>query len=391
MFTETYDKKFDFTNATDSQEADSTYVMQGAAEEKALDIYHLIYAPTFNCNLRCKHCYLPEHGKDLLPKDVTLRLVDEWNEIVLKERGQYGGIFHVKGGEPFVVPYLWDIIDRLAELQSLRLMMTTNGTFLDDDIFRRLSECNDALDGHVAIIVSLDGATEETHSILRGEKHFTKTLNFIECLRKYGLTSYLNCVVHTGNIHELSSYINIAKSLGVSQVNFLPFVPRGIGASFRQLQIPHLDVYQRLSAIYENSDRNSRELLAGSMPHIKNMETYGRRQISPECVAAYRGLLYITPDGAVSSCPNMVFPEFSVGKISQHSLKEIMSGLSSLHERIKEHNAPYTCSGEKILYQRNDDRENQVSLVSVQNSLVNKGNGAFESGTSMSYCFNRNY
>ena len=32
--------------------------------------------------------------------------------MVMDERGQYKGIFHIKGGEPFVVPYLWDVIDR---------------------------------------------------------------------------------------------------------------------------------------------------------------------------------------------------------------------------------------------------------------------------------------
>src|SRR5215510_12407647 len=107
--------------------SDGNYVMQGLATERRLDTYHLILAPTHACNLRCKHCYLPDHGGRLLNEDIAMRLVDEWSDITLEERGAFQGIFHVKGGEPFVVPYLGKIMARLVALQSLRLMLTTNG------------------------------------------------------------------------------------------------------------------------------------------------------------------------------------------------------------------------------------------------------------------------
>lgn len=367
------------------------YVMQGKAKEKTLDIYHLILAPTYACNLRCKHCYLPDHGRTILPKDVVLRLVDEWSEIVLVERGEYGGIFHVKGGEPFMVPYLWDITNRLVELKSLRFMITTNGTFVEDDIFKRLRDCSDALKGHVAIIVSLDGATEETHTILRGKRQFAKILRFLKELRKYGLTFYLNFVLHKGNIYELSAYIDLAKEYGAAQINFLSFIPRGIGSGFCQFQVPHFEVYRQLDAIYKNGDGKTKELLTGSLPHIKHHEALGRCQTSGECVAAYRGLLYITPNGNTYTCPNIVFPEFSVGNIFRQSLKEISENLKALRQELRNHNRPYTCTGEKILYEKNDDVENQVSLKNFQNNCENTGEEKSNNGVLMSYCYNRNY
>ena len=33
---------------------DKTYVMKGQYSEKSLETYHLILAPSFACNLRCK-------------------------------------------------------------------------------------------------------------------------------------------------------------------------------------------------------------------------------------------------------------------------------------------------------------------------------------------------
>jgi hypothetical protein len=80
------------------KKAKKTYIMWGDSKKKALNIYHLILAPTYACNLRCRHCYLPGHAVKFLPKNIVLRLIDEWRDIVLEERGEYGGIFHIKGG-----------------------------------------------------------------------------------------------------------------------------------------------------------------------------------------------------------------------------------------------------------------------------------------------------
>jgi radical SAM protein with 4Fe4S-binding SPASM domain len=368
--------------------------MQGHVEEKSLDIYHLIFAPTHACNLRCKHCYLPDHERDLLPEQTALRLVDEWSEIVLEERGQYGGIFHVKGGEPFVVPYLWSIVDRLVELQSLRFWITTNGTFVKEDIFRRIHDCNDALDGNVTIIVSLDGASEETHAILRGKGQFYKTLEFLEGLRKHGIILHLNCVLHKENIHELSAYLDLAKENGVSQVNFLSFVPRGIGSEFRQFQLPHIEVYHHLDNLYKNGDEKTRALLLGSLPHIKNRESTAYYRTSHECVAAYRGMFYITPEGNVNTCPNIVSSEYSVGNVLQQSLREVSDNLVNLYQQLKPYSESYICTGEKILYKNNLDLANQESLRVAAEELGSntrtRDNQSLEP-VSLSYCYSRNY
>ena len=57
-------------------------------------------------------------------------------------------------------------------------MLTTNGTFSDEDTISKLVSANNELDGNLTIIVSLDGATEESNSKLRGKGHFQKALKF---------------------------------------------------------------------------------------------------------------------------------------------------------------------------------------------------------------------
>lgn len=364
-----------------------TYVMQGNAQEKALDIYHLILAPSYACNLRCKHCYLPQHDEDLLPKAVALRLIDEWQEIVLRERGRYGGIFHVKGGEPFLVPYLWDIVDRLCELQSLRLMLTTNGTIYDDQTLAKLRDCHEALEGHVTIIVSLDGATNETNKILRGDGHYSRALQFLKGLSGHGINFHLNCVVHAKNLHELSPYLDLAKEYGTSQVNFLSFTPRGFGSQLRHLQIDDSIINENLEAIYHDSDNSTQEMLTGSLPYIKHNENLGYCKTSNECVATYRGLLYIIPNGYVFACPNVVFPEYHFGNIKNDKLNKIMINQYNIHKDLKDYENKYECAGNKVFF--------KTDLLQFNNNshIIKATYGIYKHITNIgfSYCYSRNY
>lgn len=378
---------------TEVKKSNKTYIMQGNSEEKVLDFYHLIFAPTHACNLKCRHCYLPDHAKEILPKDIALRLVDEWSEIVLEERGQYGGVFHIKGGEPFVVPYLWDITDRLIELQSLHLMLTTNGTFLEEEIFRKLSNCKDAIDGHVTVIVSLDGATEETHALLRGKGQFTRTLKFIEELQNCNINFYLNCVLHKENISEISAYLALAKKYGATQVNFLSLIPRGNGAAFSNQQIPHRKLYQRLENLYQNGEDKIKTMLAGSLPDIKCRVVSDGCPTSEECVAAYRGLLYITPNGLVFTCPNITLNALSMGNVHRQNLREILKNLDSLYKQLRPYSSAYLCTGERIFYERSHDINKQASLRALIEYLDNSGDERYNhsKSTFISYCYNRNW
>jgi MoaA/NifB/PqqE/SkfB family radical SAM enzyme len=367
-----------------------TYIMQGQSSTKSLDTYHLIFAPTHACNLRCHHCYLPNHDVELIPEDVALKVMEDWSDMVLAERGQYGGIFHIKGGEPFVVPYFWSLIDRITELKNLRLMMTTNGTLCDETTLQKLQSCNKAIDGNMTIVVSLDGATEATHSILRGKGNFGKTLKFIEGLQKNKINFYLNCVLHSENIDEISAYLDLAEKFGAGQVNFLTFVPRGIGEGFSEFQLPHLTVYNHLKSLFDSSDERMRNLLAGSLPYIKWRESSGHSNTSHECVASYRGMLYITPEGNAYTCPNMVNSKFALGNIYKDSVRDISDSLKSLFEIIKKDYLSYQCVGENLLYQATENSNNILSLDRLTSHLVESSVQSNHTD-SLAYCHSRNW
>ncbi len=368
------------------------YVMQGLTSEKALDIYHLIFAPTHACNLRCKHCYLPDHDVEALPKEIAMRLVDEWSEIVLEERGPFRGIFHVKGGEPFVVPYLGDIMDRLVELQSMRLMLTTNGTFTNEKTLNKLQACHDGLSGHVTVIVSLDGASAKTHDALRGDGQFEVTTSFIRAIRARGIFTHLNCVLHGQNMHEIPAYVRLAMDLGADQINFLPLVPKGYGSTVRCLQVPHLQLHQQLQAVYDSGDECTRRLLAGSLSHIADRNKRGILAAC-ECVAAYQGLFYITPEGSVFTCPNLLNTEHSIGNVKNLSLRELCDRLPILHRKLRADgsNDRHLCTGERTLYESIGDKRNLANLREMQSALTVDSPDTSTNRVATAYCVSRNF
>ena len=233
-----------------------TYVMRGLATERALDVYHLIYAPTHACNLRCRHCYLPDHAAGHAPLERVKTLIDAWERVVVRDRGPRGGYFHLKGGEPLILPYLIDVLDLLAEKATLRFMMTTNGTTLRPGLVDSLSRLDDAVGGDVIVIVSLDGSREEVHRVLRGAGHFAASERFARVLIEADLNVHFNYVVHSGNIDDVPDFVAFAERVGATQINFLPLVPKGFGAAMGLAGVPDPEaLHGILSQLYRDGTR----------------------------------------------------------------------------------------------------------------------------------------
>lgn len=114
---------------------------------------------TNRCNLRCTYCY--EQGKNTASADLeTMRRVLE-QEMQDNRFDSFDIVFH--GGEPFME---WKLVRELSEWlwsnyshRHIRLMATTNGTLLSDEMKSWLTENRERF----ALILSLDGG-RETHN-----------------------------------------------------------------------------------------------------------------------------------------------------------------------------------------------------------------------------------
>lgn len=366
--------------------------MRGFKARRELDVYHLILAPTHACNLRCRHCYLPDHKTELLSKDVVFRVVDEWSDIVLRERGRFRGIFHVKGGEPLVVPYFSELLQHVVEKQTLWFMITTNGTLGDEQLYDQLARANQALAGHVTVVVSVDGATASTHELLRGSGQFAPTIEFIRELRSRDVQVYMNSVIHRDNLHEIPKFIAMAKALDIAQVNFLPLVPKGYGGALRSTQADHFDIHRALEIEYQKGDAETRRLMAGGLPDIHAQEKTGMLQTCSECVAAYRGLFYIKPDGTAYTCPNLEEPKFAVSNVYRESLLHASDRLTLLFKNLERArvNDRYVCTGEREKYASLADVANLASLARLQVGIA-RDISPQQEAPETAFCVSRNW
>ena len=132
------------------------------------------------CNLRCVMCgqrgdkgvlkgaFAAAEAKDIVPLATYKRLVDE----VRPKRP----VVYLWGGEPFLYPDLFPLVDYMME-SGLTVSVNTNGTFLEakaEEIVRRKWH---------ALFVSLDGF-EETNDRIRGEGSYDRVIRGFEAINR---------------------------------------------------------------------------------------------------------------------------------------------------------------------------------------------------------------
>src|SRR3989475_12720908 len=126
---------------------------------------------TAACNIACIHC-LSSSGRRR-PRELTtqqsLTLVDELAEMQVFQ-------IHFGGGEPFIYPGIWKVLERCTS-RGLVMCVSTNGTLITAERARRLKQF-----APLYFQVSLDGGTPQTNASIRGQGVFQRRLRGLELL-----------------------------------------------------------------------------------------------------------------------------------------------------------------------------------------------------------------
>ena len=181
-----------------------------------------IYA-TGACNLRCKHCFV---GHDQMSPREELS-TDEIKSVITNL--SLSGVKNITliGGEVSVFRRdLASIIDYCDE-QGINVSINTNLTE-GNTIFTLLKKRS-----LHKIVVSLDGASSETHDKMRGRGAFSKTManldNLLPILKRYNEKSCdITFVLSNLNWEDRFKIIDLAVKKGINQlnINFLKEVGR---------------------------------------------------------------------------------------------------------------------------------------------------------------------
>jgi MoaA/NifB/PqqE/SkfB family radical SAM enzyme len=126
---------------------------------------------------------------------------------------------HLQGwGEPLLHPELFDMI-QIVKAENCKASLTTNGVFLTYNKSKEL-----IIKGLDTIVISISGATRETHESIRCGSHFEQIIYNIRTLSNLKLKMrsktpklVLSFLMTKTNIKELSEAVSLAKDLGINE------------------------------------------------------------------------------------------------------------------------------------------------------------------------------
>jgi radical SAM protein with 4Fe4S-binding SPASM domain len=271
--------------------------------KQSLRIVHLKL--TDDCNLRCKYCYAKSGGKsNVLTFQELASLSSDISSLSPVVE------YVLSGGEPLLHPHCLDFAE-LVKSNGNEAHLLSNGTLIDEKNVARIAECCDL------IKISLDGATEKTHSVTRGANNFVKVTKAIDLLKKHGANVLVAMTVTRRNLHEIPKLVERYGSL----LTFQPFFHAGRGSSHTDLALSGKEYYD---ALY---------LTPGVKPMgaIEKVLSRARTRGIFKC-AIGDSEISISHNGDVFPCQMLDAPLFLAGNVHEAPLKDIYNKSKVLEE-----------------------------------------------------------
>ena len=188
----------------------------------AIEIGQLSVVLTYNCNLKCKYCFVSDKSLFDTIDFATVRLgVDMWKSFFSGGKQKLGVLF--TGGEPLLNKgLLLSIMDELEkcypELQ-FEFHITTNGTLLTEDFLRRIVQKN------VFLCVSVDGDAKSNEERIVNSKALFDSIEqniitYAKSLNKYRFR--VRMTITPNNVGRFYDNIGYLVKLGVENIHFSP-------------------------------------------------------------------------------------------------------------------------------------------------------------------------
>lgn len=274
----------------------------------------LMISPTLRCNLNCYGCYAGTHERRA---ELSFDEVDR----VLEDAFDMGTNFIVVlGGEPFMVPWLLDMVEKHP---GLAFQIYTNGLLLDDARIDRLARL-----GNAAVTLAVDGLREETDR-RRGGGAFDRILKAMEALNRAGVIVGYSVMASRYNFEDIYSdaFVDTMIEHGAGYGWIPVAVPQGHACTEPEL-IPTPEQKQQIRGRIQELRKRKPILL---------MDFLNDAEITEGCGAA-RITIHVNANGDVEPC---VLMPFAVDNVRDKPLKEIIrsdffQGLRGIRDRHRD-------------------------------------------------------
>lgn len=249
-----------------------------------------LYVSIINsCNLRCQGCWV-----DVAAKQQTIDLT-AMNKLITEAKAAGNVFFGIVGGEPFMHPELFDIIEQHPECY---FQIFTNGQFITKEKAERLVKL-----GNVTPLISVEG-NEIISDQRRGRSDvYNKTLKGIHnCLDAGVMTGVCTSLAKTNIDHLLTEkWIDRLIEMGVLYTWFHVYRPMGPDAT------PDL-------CLTPEQQRRARQFVVDmrAKKPIVIVDAYYDGEGQALCPAANGISHHINPWGDIEPCPIVQFSNESI-------------------------------------------------------------------------------
>lgn len=187
---------------------------------------YLQWDSTNDCNLRCLHCYHPDHiqGKIFMDfEQVKLMLNDLANTA---KRWDMVPRISISGGEPLMRKDLLKILN-YAKNKGVMTALLTNGTLIDSSKAKLIYDA-----GVRRLQISIDGK-KETHDRIRNRSFaYSGALEGIVNSAQAGIDVTVSMTLMQSNKNDFEDVIKTSIQAGAKKVGFKTYVPdRKLGAN----------------------------------------------------------------------------------------------------------------------------------------------------------------
>jgi len=278
---------------------------------------------TKQCNLNCSYCSAHQFNQKETEPELS---TGEWLRLLKRLKELQAFQVGFTGGEMFLREDIFDILEAAAALKFPKLMITTNGTLMDDKRAKELKTL-----GITNVAVSLDG-DETYHDSLRGDGSFEKTLKGVTHLVNNGIVPEILFTPLKSNFRRISHLVALLHPLGIKKLSFNNLHPTGrCSENYDDIMLDCLgdvdefnDMLDHIRETYNGLKVESPPFTYHCYPRISKEEKEalskkGKQYLKP-CSAGHSSC-NITASGWVIPCSELV--DFKGGNIRNQDLLDI--------------------------------------------------------------------
>jgi len=247
----------------------------------------------------------------------------------------------LSGGEIFVRPDLWELIDAVIA-NRMRYSINTNGTLVDEKVLENFS--NEKRRQRLSSIqVSIDGSCAAVHDASRGRGSFVKAERGLRLLKEAGFPVTVRVTINRHNVDDLDNIARLLlEDIGIRSFGTNDAMPMGAGCENQKAivltpdqKVTAMKALARLEKQYGGRITATAGPLANWRMYQEMEQARATGQMATRWKMGYLtacGCMYnklsVHQDGVITPCN--ILAAMVLGHINRDSLSEIWKHHSSL-------------------------------------------------------------